>query len=352
MREHLALLRAEPVHQLRDALGAEEAHQIILEREEELCGAGIALAARAPAQLPVDAPRLVALGSDDVQAAVLHHLELFAVGILDLRRLRLRDALAQLDVGSATGHVRRDRHRAGLPRLGHDLGLALVVLRVQHVVPDAGALEHARERLRHVDVHGSHEHGIAEVVEALRLLENRVVLLAARAIDPVLPVIADHRLVRRNHGDIELVDVVELRLLRLGRARHARELLVHAEVVLDRDRRHGLGLALHLHPFLGLDRLVQPLGPAPARHRAAGELIDDEHLPVLHDVIHVLLVQRVRAQQLMHDVQPLAALGIGALDRRARVELLLRRERCVVIDAMHLFRDVREQERIGITRAT
>ena len=115
------------------------------------------------------------------------------------------------------------------------------------------------------------------------------------------------------------------------------ELLVHAEVVLDRDRRERLRLALHLHAFLRLDRLVQPVGPAAARHRAAGELVDDQDLAVLHDVVHVLLVQRVRPQQLVDDVDPLALLRVLALDRRARLDLLLRRrDRGVVLDAMDL----------------
>ena len=72
MREHLALLRAHAVHQLRDALGAEQAHQVVFERQEELRRARIALTAGTSAQLAIDAPRLVALGADDVQAADLH----------------------------------------------------------------------------------------------------------------------------------------------------------------------------------------------------------------------------------------------------------------------------------------
>ncbi len=48
---------------------AEDAHQVVFERQVEAARAGIALAAGTAAQLVVDAPRLVALGADDVQAA-------------------------------------------------------------------------------------------------------------------------------------------------------------------------------------------------------------------------------------------------------------------------------------------
>src|SRR5690606_7271995 len=114
-----------------------------------------ALTPRATAQLAVDAAGLVALGADDVQAAglddvgVAHRLrierarrvrrdgELCDVepALLQPRDgARLRHALAELDVGAAAGHVRRDRDRAGLTRARDDGGFLLVVLRVQHAV--------------------------------------------------------------------------------------------------------------------------------------------------------------------------------------------------------------------------
>jgi hypothetical protein len=46
-----------------------------------------------------------------------------------------------------------------------------------------------------------------------------------------------------------------------------------------------------LHAFLGLDRLVQAVRPAAARHQAAGEFVDDDHLAVLHHVMLVLVEQ-------------------------------------------------------------
>ena len=43
VREHLAFLRAHPIHQLRDALRPEETHQVVFERQEELRRARISL---------------------------------------------------------------------------------------------------------------------------------------------------------------------------------------------------------------------------------------------------------------------------------------------------------------------
>ena len=55
---------------------------------------------------------------------------------------------AQLDVGSAAGHVGGDGHGAGPTGLRHDVRLALVLLGIQHLVLDTGlhAMGWSRER--------------------------------------------------------------------------------------------------------------------------------------------------------------------------------------------------------------
>ena len=103
----------------------------------------------------------------------------------------------------------------------------------------------------------------------------------------------------RDRDDLEVVDLVEL--LRLGHRRtgHAGQLVVQAEVVLERDRGQRHALALDAQALLGLDRLVEALAPAAAGHLAAGELVDDDDLAVLDDVVAVALVEGVRAQRLL-----------------------------------------------------
>ena len=63
-----------------DAVGPEDPHQVVFERQVEARRARVALAAGAAAQLVVDAPRLVALGADDVQAAERDDLVVLGVG--------------------------------------------------------------------------------------------------------------------------------------------------------------------------------------------------------------------------------------------------------------------------------
>ena len=129
--------------------------------------------------------------------------------------------------------------------------------------------------------------GLAALVAVADVLEHRVVLLARRLVDQVQLVLANGRLVRWNHHRLQAVDLLEFVGLGVGRAGHAGELAVHAEVVLEGDRGQGLVLALDLHAFLGLDGLVQAVAPASARHHSPRELIHDNNLAALHQIFFI-----------------------------------------------------------------
>lgn len=119
------------------------------------------------------------------------------------------------------------------------------------------------------------------------VLDDRRELFLLGAEDEVVLVLADHRAVRRDRQHAELVGAHELGGFGLGRTGHARELVVHTEVVLQRDRGEGLVLGFDLHVFLGLNRLMQAFIVTTAWQDTAGVLIDDEHLAVRHHVVTV-----------------------------------------------------------------
>ena len=77
-----SMSRADAVH----PVAAEQAHEVVLEREVELRQARVALASGTAAELVVDAARLVALGAEDGEAA----------GLDDLHVLLGRDLLGAL----------------------------------------------------------------------------------------------------------------------------------------------------------------------------------------------------------------------------------------------------------------
>ncbi len=165
------------------------------------------------------------------------------------------------------------------------------------------------EQLGHLDGDRSDEHRLTRLVAGRDLPHDRAPLALLGLVDLIVAIVADHRLVRRDLNDGELVDLQELGGLREGRSGHPRELLVEAEVVLVGDRRQGLVLLLDRHALLRLDRLVKALRPAPALQDAAGELVDDRDLAVDHGVVDVALEERLCAQRLDQVVDEVAVLG-------------------------------------------
>src|SRR4051794_2495138 len=326
---------AEPVEDLVDPVTGEQAHEVVLGAEEEAGLAGIALTAGAAAQLVVDPARLVALGAADEEAAGLEHAVTVFVhlalerredvgeALVEVRIAGLEAQLAQLDLGQVLGiaaeldvdaaarHVRRDRHRAGPARLGHDVRLAggVLGLGVEDRVVDALAAQLVGQQLGDLDGDRAHEDRLVVRVTLLDLAHDRVPLAVPGLVDLVVAVVADHRAVRRDLDHRQLVDLHELRGLGEGRAGHARQLGVHAEVVLEGDRRKRLVLLLDRDALLGLDRLVQALGPAAAVEDAARELVDDLDLAVDDGVVDVALVERLGLQRLDQVVDERAVLG-------------------------------------------
>ena len=158
----------EAVHDPVDPVAREEAYEVVLRGEVEARLAGVALAPGAAAELVVDPARLVALGAEHVQAAGLD------------------DALAELDVDAAAGHVRRDRDRARLAGVLDDLALALVLLRVQDVVRDSLALQDLGEELGGLDGDRADEDGLARLVTLDDVLDDGVPLRVDRLEDVVV----------------------------------------------------------------------------------------------------------------------------------------------------------------------
>ena len=217
-----------------------------------------------------------------------------------MQAAQLRDPFPQLDVGAAAGHVRRDGDGGTLPCLADDLRLALVVLCIENVMLDPRPGEHGAQLLRMLDGDGADEDGPPLLVQLLDFLDGGIVLLLLRPVDHVGVIRPDHGHVRGDHHDFEAVDLLELRRFRVGRAGHPGKLLVHPEVVLEGDGGQCLVFPLDLDVLLCFQGLVQPLAVTSPGHETAREFVDDEHLAVLDDIVHVAPEEGVRLQGLIH----------------------------------------------------
>ena len=326
--DRLAVLDIAAHHLGEQRVRTEDSQQIVVEAEVKARQARIALTPRTAAQLVVDAAAFVALGAQHEQTARFQHLLLFGDDLgpdaggrflifgrtLDQIGMLVEhpefQVAAQLNVGAATRHVGRDGDGAQTARLRHDMRLHLVIASVQHLVRNVFLHKKLAEQFRLLDRHGADQHGLAFGRMVADLLGDRQELVLGVLVELVLLVDARDRHVGRDGDDIDLVDVVELARFGRGGAGHARNLRVHAEVVLEGDRGHGLVLGLDIDALLRLDRLVQALRPATPVHHAAGELVDDDDLAVLHDIVGVALEHHVRAQRLIQMVDDLGILEV------------------------------------------
>ena len=230
---------------------------------------------------------------------------------------------AQQDVCTTAGHVGSDGHGAIATSLGHDMGLALVVLGVEDLVRDTALSEGGGQFLGALDGDGAHQDRLALGVTTLNVVGNGVVLGLDGAVDQVLVVNTLHGLVGGNDLDGQLIDLAELGVLGERRTGHAGELVIQTEVVLQGDGGKGLVLLAHEHALFGLDGLMQALGVAAALHDTTGELIDDLNLAVGDHVLLVAVEHVLGLQRLLQVVDQLAGeIGIDVIDTQAALNLL------------------------------
>ena len=120
-----AQLRQKPL----EAVRPEQTEEIVFKRQEKPGRTGVALTPGTPAQLIVNAARLVAFCAQNMQPA------------------KREGFLVQLDVSAAARHVCGNGHLAPLARLGHNCGLLFVVLGIQHIVGNPHFIERGRNQL-------------------------------------------------------------------------------------------------------------------------------------------------------------------------------------------------------------
>ena len=129
------------------------------------------------------------------------------------------------------------------------------------------------------------------------VVDDRFVFFTNGQVDQVAEILAHHRLVGGHYDDLEAVDLLEFESLGIGGTGHARQLVIETKVILKGNRRYGLVFVLYVDSFLGFNCLVQALGPAPTRHGAAGKFIDDNDGAVLHNIVDVTGIDRMRPER-------------------------------------------------------
>ena len=223
-------------HEPIDQAGVEQAHQVVLQRQVEPAFTRVALTTRAAPQLVVDPPRLVPLSAEHIEPAGVLDLVVLARdglgrrlkgsrpgGLVLLRLLgRVQPALAQRgdghelsvaaehDVGAAAGHVRGHGDCALAAGLGHDRGLSVMLLGVEHLVGDPPLAQQVRQVLALGHARRTDQDRLAGGVSLGDVVDDGAELGVFGAVDQVGLVLADHLLVGGDLDHAEPVDLVEL----------------------------------------------------------------------------------------------------------------------------------------------
>ena len=230
-----------------------------------------------------------------------------------LRLFRLGRVASQDNVHSAARHIGRNRDRFEPPGLRDDRALALVVLRIQHLVRNSGIREERGDQLVLGDGRRADEDGLPLLVPLLDVPYRGLPFCLRVLVDLVREVFAHERPVGRDAHDLKPVDLMEFLGRGLGSSGHACDLLVHPEVVLDGYFCIGSGFLLDLDAFFGFYRLMEAARIAPAVQEPPGEFVHDDDLAVLHHVVLVAVEDRFRPQaffKIVHEPQVLRRVDV------------------------------------------
>ena len=286
-----------------------------MHRQVEARLTGIALTTTTASQLVIDTTGLVALGTQDVQATKLADFLSLSLNcglglgkrfrpraaVFFCVRLRVKTLSCQVslgeelrvttqhDVSTTTSHICRNGHSALSACHRNNLSFASVLLRIQDLVRNLAFLEHLRQELGLLNRCGTHQDRLAGRVPFFNVIDDCTELTGLGRVDQVGLVLSNHRTVRRNGDDTDLVGRCEFRSLGFGGTGHARTRAfgVEAEVVLKGNGRQGLIFSLDLHPFLCLDGLVHSVVVATPRKNAPGVLVNNEDFSPVDDVIAI-----------------------------------------------------------------
>ena len=164
-----------------------------------------------------------------------------------------------------------------------------MLLGVQDLVRDLAFFEHPRQKLGLLNRCGTNQNWLPSGVAFFDIVNDRAELTGLARIDEVALILTNHRTVRRNRNNTDLVgrgEFCSFGLCSTGHTR-ARALGVQTEVVLKSNRCQGLILSLDLHAFLRFDRLVHTIVVAAPRKHTASVLVNDQDFSPVNNVIAI-----------------------------------------------------------------
>ena len=195
----------------------------------------------------------MALRGDDAQASYCRHTfmvggplgaqagYLLCLGGSVQRRIgfyclhQFLDIPSQHDVGTAPGHIGGDGDHLRAPGLRHNIGLACMLLGVQHLMWQLLPVQQLGDDLGVLDRGGTNQHWLAALMALADVLDCGFVFFPRCLVHAVKLVVTSARPVVWHDYRFKAVNFLELISLGVGRAGHAGQLSIKPEVVLERN---------------------------------------------------------------------------------------------------------------------
>ena len=161
------------------------------------------------------------------------------------------------------------------------------------------------------DGNGSDQNRLSFLMRRSDVAEQRFIFSIYGFINGIGVIDSRDGLVRRNYNDIQRVNIVKFAFFRKRRTRHSGKLAIHAEKVLECDRRLRHALLFNFDMLLCLNCLMKSFVIASSEHQTPRKFVDDDNAVVLDDVVDVPLHNAVRFQRLIDVMRNRCIFGIG-----------------------------------------
>ncbi len=128
---------------------------------------------------------------------------------------------AQQNVGTATGHVGGNRHRARTPGLRDNFGFFVVVFGVQYLVLNARVMQQTRHMLGAFNGRRTHQHRTPCRLARAHVFNNGGKFFFLGEVNQVVEIFTRHRAMRRDDDNIQAINLLKFKGFGVSGAGHA-----------------------------------------------------------------------------------------------------------------------------------
>ena len=196
---------------------------------------------------------------------------------------------AKLYIRTSTGHVCSNGNGTCKTCFSYNLRLFAVLFCVQYIVRNIFLLHHPADELTHLYRSSTHKRRPAFIAVFFYLIYYRFKFFPFGFIHHVFLIFSDGFYISRYRNHIQFINAPKFRCFCLCSTRHARKLVVHAEIILQRHRSICLRRCFNLYILFCFQCLVQAVRITPAFHDTAGLLIYNFHFFFYHHILHVFI---------------------------------------------------------------